>query len=174
MEPQASHSDPITEAALRSLHDIAIPTPVSWMPQTWGWMVLGLILLAGLMTVFLLWLRRCRANAYRRKARRILDGIEIRIRNPETRQGAIRELARLLKRTALAAWPRDQVASLSGAAWVRFLDGHAEGDAGHALARLLDDFEYRGGSSVDGLSQKVSDDIVAAVRRWIEHHHVSA
>ncbi|WP_133707882.1 DUF4381 domain-containing protein [Rhizobium sp. BK313] len=174
MEPQASHLDPITEAALRSLHDIAIPTPVSWMPQTWGWIVVGLVLLVGLMFAFLLWLRRYRANAYRREARRILDEIEIRIRNPETRQDAIHELACLLKRTALAAWPRDQVACLSGAAWVHFLDGHAEGGAGNALARLLDDAEYRDSSSIGGLPQNDGDDIAAAVRGWIERHHVSA
>ncbi|MDL2402681.1 DUF4381 domain-containing protein [Rhizobium mayense] len=174
MEPQTPRPDPMTETALRSLHDIAMPTPVSWTPQTWGWMVLGLILLAGLMIAFLLWLRHYRANAYRREARRILEGIEIRIRNPETRQDAIQELAGLLKRTALAAWPRDEVASLSGAAWVRFLDDHAEGGAGHKLARLLDDAEYRNGSDTDGLPQNDGDDIAAAARRWIERHYVSA
>ncbi|MFS8115222.1 DUF4381 domain-containing protein [Rhizobium jaguaris] len=174
MEQQTSQPDPMTEAALRSLHDISMPTPASWMPQTWGWMVLGLILLAGLTLAFLLWLRQYHANAYRREARRILDGIEIRIRNPETRQDAIHELAGLLKRTALAAWPRDEVASLSGQAWVRFLDGHAEGGAGHMLALLLDDVEYRNDANIDGLPQNDGDDIAAAARRWIERHHVSA
>ena len=62
MEPQAPPPDPMTEAALTSLKDIAIPEPVAWLPQTWGW-----AMLAGLLGVTLIvfgwrWLRayRCR------------------------------------------------------------------------------------------------------------------
>ncbi|MCZ8485299.1 DUF4381 domain-containing protein, partial [Vibrio lentus] len=38
------HTPPSTYI-LRDLHDVAIPESVSWMPQTIGWKILGVILL---------------------------------------------------------------------------------------------------------------------------------
>jgi len=43
MEPKIQ-LDPMTETALRSLHDIAVPPHVSWLPQTWGWAALAVLL----------------------------------------------------------------------------------------------------------------------------------
>ncbi|MCV9965225.1 DUF4381 domain-containing protein [Pararhizobium sp. BT-229] len=170
MAAQQTAPDPLTETALRSLKDIAVPQPVSWMPQTWGWALLAILLLAAATAVFILWLRRYRANAYRREALGLLDGIEQDLQNPATREQAIHQLAEVLKRAALAGCGRTEVASLSGAAWVRFLDDHGGSDAGHALNALLDDVEYQGGAHVDA----VAATLVPAARIWIRRHHVSA
>ncbi|MGZ2385598.1 DUF4381 domain-containing protein [Rhizobium brockwellii] len=173
MEPPA-RLDPMTEAALRSLHDIVVPAPVSWWPQTWGWaLVAGLLAFAILLVIFR-WIRRYRANTYRREALTLLEGISERLRHPATRPDAIQDLAEVLKRAALAAWPRDEVASLSGDGWVRFLDAHDEDGAGDTLERLLDDFEYHGAEIVADLPSNVCGDLVIAARKWIEQHHVSA
>lgn len=108
MEP-AAKLDPMTETALRSLHDIAVPPPVSWMPQTWGWAVLaGLLGLALLVWALKTW-RRYRRNAYRREALRMLGDIERLLQTPEKHAEALHQLAEVLKRTALAAWPRAHV-----------------------------------------------------------------
>ena len=74
-----------------------------------GWCVLVLLLL---------WLgwrfwKRWQANAYRREALRELGEIET----------APERLPELLKRVALVAYPRAEVAELSGDAWLGFLDG---------------------------------------------------
>ncbi|MGO8088842.1 DUF4381 domain-containing protein [Rhizobium leguminosarum] len=173
MEP-AAKLDPMTETALRSLHDIVVPAPVSWWPQTWGWaLVAGLLAFAAFL-VILRWIRRYRANAYTREALTLLEGVADRLRHPATRPDAIRELAEVLKRTALAAWPRDEVASLCGDGWVRFLDAQDEDGTGDTLERLLDDFEYHGAEIVAGLPSNVCGDLVIAARKWIEQHHVSA
>ncbi|MDU0311082.1 DUF4381 domain-containing protein [Rhizobium sp. 10PS4] len=166
--------DPTMEAALRSLHDIAMPEPVSWMPQTWGWAVLATALLVMLVLAGFRWVLRYRANAYRREALALLVVIEERLRRPETRRDGIRELGEVLKRTALAAWPRDEVAALSGESWVLFLDAHNDDKAGHAIQQLLDDFEYHGAEVVADLPSNVCGDLVIAARNWIERHHVSA
>src|SRR6478736_5715722 len=76
MEPAGTPLDPLTETALRSLKDIALPPAVSWMPQTWGWAVLAAILVLIVAAAFILWLRRYRANAYRREALALLAGVE--------------------------------------------------------------------------------------------------
>ena len=50
--------------------------------------------------------RRHRRNAYRREALRELE------------EADAADISAILKRTALVAFPREQVASLSGAAWM--------------------------------------------------------
>ncbi|NEJ82842.1 DUF4381 domain-containing protein [Rhizobium leguminosarum bv. viciae] len=173
MEP-AAKLDRITEMALHSLHDIATPEPVSWMPQTWGWGVLAGALLVMLALTGIRWILRYRANAYRREALALLNVVDEQLRNPATRCDGILELGEILKRTALAAWPRREVASLSGDGWVRFLDAHDQDGAGRALERLLDDFEYHRAEIVADLPSNVCSDLVAAARDWIERHHVPA
>ncbi len=172
MEPQAK-PDPITEAALRSLHDIATPPPVAWWPQTWGWALVALLVVAALCLWLLARVRRYQREAYRREALRLLDEIEPKLRQPITRKQAVEDLAEILKRTALVSWPRGDVASLSGSAWVRFLDHHDEDGSAHALERLLDDLEYTP-AGTEGFSSNICSDLIVAARTWIERHNVSA
>lgn len=94
------------------------PIPVSMMPQTWGWAALGLILLAACTIVAILLWRRYRANAYRRDALRELEGVRD---DPAA-------IAAILRRTALAAYPRRDVAGLAGDDWLRFLDARVSGN----------------------------------------------
>lgn len=173
MEPQQAVPDPITQAALRSLKDIAVPPPVSWMPQTWGWFLVAAFLLAAAGVLFLIWLRHYAANAYRREAVGQLSLIEQRMNTPLTRQDAVRELALLMKRVALASSGRTETASLSGASWAKFIDGHVESGAGHALRRMLDDGEYHDEADAGSLPEDGAD-LIADARKWIERHHVSA
>lgn len=174
MEAQVSHPNPITVAALSGMHDLALPPPVSWMPQTLGWALLGLVLLAGLAIAAFYWQRNYRANAYRGEALLLLKDIEVRLKHPEVFGDAAYEVAELLKRTALASWPRERVAALSGRQWVDFLDQQNDGKTGGTLKQLLNDVEYRGHSDVATLSSTTGADLAAAAREWIEQHHVSA
>ncbi|WJH41595.1 DUF4381 domain-containing protein [Aliirhizobium terrae] len=171
MEP-APKLDPMTEMALRSLHDIVMPQPISWMPQTWGWATLAALLLLLLLAIAILAVRRFRRNAYRRDAVRQLAKLEGEMTDAARRGDAIRELAELLKRTALAAWPRAQVATLAGAGWAQFLG--RSGSVGQPLATLLDDLEYREDATFASLSEEQMKHTLRAARQWIEEHHVSA
>ncbi|HEX4987063.1 MAG TPA: DUF4381 domain-containing protein, partial [Burkholderiales bacterium] len=94
------------------------------------------------------WHRRREANRYRREALAELARLE-----------DVAGIPPLLKRTALAAWPRKEVAALSGAQWVAFLR------ASGPLADLLDDAEYSG-VPVPGEQAK------AAAQRWIQEHRI--
>ena len=97
-------------ASLANLRDIVTPPPVPWWPPAPGWWFLlsALGLIAVLVAVHG-W-RRWRADAYRRAALRELCAAE-----------SVASIAELLKRAALAASPRTQVASLTGSAWVKWL-----------------------------------------------------
>jgi len=172
MEPLGA--DPVVQTALRSLHDIVLPEPISWLPQTWGWALVATILVASGLVLAVNWIRRYRANAYRREAKAILVEIRRLLDQPATRRDGIRQLGELLKRTALAAWARNEVASLSQEEWVRFLNKHCNSTDTRALGWLLQDIEYHSANTLAHLPSSVRDDILVATRDWIERHNVSA
>lgn len=101
------NSDP---GSLNRLRDIAEPDAVSWWPPAIGWWILFAAILVGLVIIgFRMWLRY-RADAYRRAAISALDSAT-----------TSADVSEILKRAALVAFPRSDVASLSGAAWCRWL-----------------------------------------------------
>lgn len=73
----------------------------------------------------------------------------------------------LLKRAALSAWPREQVAGLSGAAWHRFLDDSAGlNQFAGRLGPQLDILAYGGMDLTDAESQRLR----SAARDWLRQH----
>jgi hypothetical protein len=143
--------------ALDKLHDYYQPAPPAWTPQTIGWYVLF-----GIVALLLLWFaihtaRRWLANRYRREAAR-----ELVLATPD-------QFSALLKRTALAAWPREKVASLNGDAWLRFL-----GDAA-----ATDSFQSAPGNQIEelalcGKATPVEDEqaLRTIAAEWIRRHRV--
>lgn len=107
---------PDTEGkSLVELLDLLKPAPepaaISMMPQTWGWTVLGLLVLAAIATTGILFWRHHKLNAYRRAACSELDKIE----------NDTAKVSQVLRRTALAVYPRSEVAGLYGEDWLSFL-----------------------------------------------------
>jgi len=155
--------DAATTDALKALREIPLPPPVSYRPATVGWAVVGLLLLA--IVAYAAWRawRRWQANAYRREALRELADIEARLGAAATAA----ELPALVKRTALARFPRESVASTTEDAWLAFLDrtcppgGFVTG-SGRLLARLA--------YASDRPTESELRALTALVRRWIERH----
>ncbi|WP_170344187.1 DUF4381 domain-containing protein [Ruegeria atlantica] len=96
---------------LNMLEPAPEPTPISMVPQTWGWLALAVILLGFVGLVCVLFVRRRRANAYRHQALAELA-------NPDITSAKVAEI---LRRTALVAYPRKQVAGIHGEDWLSFL-----------------------------------------------------
>lgn len=140
---------------LDRMDPLVIPEPVSWLPATSGWWILA-CWLAGLFLV-VAWhvMSRWRKNRYRREALAALDA--------GSGAPAAVDIARVLKRAALAAYPRERVASLSGSAWAAFLretsgDDSVVAEAAEQLARAA----YQ--PDVDPAA------LVEPARRWIRCH----
>lgn len=129
------------------------PAPISMVPQTWGWVILAVALLfvVGLILVTI-WRHR-QANAYRRLALKELD------RCGDNTSKA----AEITRRAALVAFPRSQVAGLTGDDWTGFLGQTADlsGFSSSALGNLAA-APYREGIS--------DPDAAELARHWIKSH----
>lgn len=147
---------------LDQMHGVVEPAPVSWMPQTTAWAVVAAILALLAVLAAWRWLRRRRQNRYRRDALAELDQIEAEA-SPELPL----RVAELLRRTALTRFDRRDVASLSGDAWLDFLDGRSDGGSfqgtpGHILVTA----PY--GATASKADQGA---LIKAARHWIRTHH---
>jgi hypothetical protein len=149
MEP---HGDPLS---LENLHDIVVPDPVSWWPPATGWWVLLAAVLVAVTLVALRIYRSRRANAYRRAALRELETV-----------GSPAQLLALLKRVALVTYPREMIASLSGAAWLEFLEHEVPNCFGGRTGDLLLRVDYE---NVRPTTEEFAQ-LKFSARAWIEEH----
>jgi hypothetical protein len=154
----------VDPGSLDRLHDIATPPTVPWWPPALGWFVVAGIALAALGLVAWLGIVRWQHSRYRREALSELDRIA---RDPRA-SSSVAHVAELVKRVALAAYPRDRVASLTGDAWLAFLDATGGTDAfTRGAGRVLKDAAYRK-EAVGNRSDFVN--LAGVVRQWIAHH----
>jgi hypothetical protein len=134
------------------------PPSVAMTPQTWGWAVLAALLALALAWIAWRAWRHWRANAYRRAA---LAALASAGDDPVA-------IADILRRTALAAWPRERVAGLTGRDWLRFLDATGgDGAFADGPGAALADAPYR-----DELALVPGLGAIAA--RWVRRHQVEA
>jgi hypothetical protein len=149
---------------LAALVDVPLPTSVSLWPQTWTSRVALALILAAVVGGGWALVRRWRARRYRRAALAELAAIERRLSVVPSATVST-ELAALVRRTALAGFPRDQVAGLNGAAWLSFLDRTSGShDFSDGAGRTLELAAYQPTASEPRL-------LIGLVRHWIEVHH---
>jgi len=156
--------------SLDNLQDIVEPAAISWWPPAAGlWILLALLLVWMIAIGLRLWIRYKR-NSYRREALALLKHIEPGLQPAQTRGSALAEVALLLKRTALSAYPREDVAELSGEEWLAFLDrtGHTH-DFSQGAAAVIGKISWQPQAGAM-LSDQNLKEIVNAVQHWINHH----
>lgn len=153
--------------SLERLHDIVVPSPVALWPPAPGWYwvlaFLAACLAYGLFKMFCSWQK----NRYRREALAELRSIGAAASDGQQLAAAHARLATLIKRTALSAFPRSQVAALTGDAWFAFLDRTAKTDAfSKGIGATLEESAYQTSSHAQ------NDEVAAHVRHWIKRHRV--
>ncbi len=170
MDPAtAPQKDPMLAMTLRQMADITLPPPVSMMPATWGWAVVAGLIVLALAFAFFLWLRQRARNRYRRDALAEIGALEAKAGNEAGRIQALSALPAILKRAALAVWPREEVVGLSGPKWVEFLKSHAGKAAIDADGfAVFAEGEYR----LANVDEQTARRSFAAARQWIEGHDV--
>jgi hypothetical protein len=148
------------------LKELPLPEPVSWWPQTFGWYILAALLLLGLAWLGWRQWRHYQHNAYRREG---LAKLEVMASDPT----ALRQLPYLLRKSALCAAPRADVAGLRSRDWISWLNE----SAGCEL------FAETDGEKLDALAyardrQPLLNDtelqhLVDASKTWMRDHRAS-
>lgn len=145
------------------MHDVVVPEQVGWGPATAGWWILlGWLLGVGFLFARQ-WINERRRNRYRREALAELATIEKQL-HPGG-QASARDIAVLIKRTALVAYPREQVASLYGEQWASFLQQSTNDD--RQIAQAASDLGCAAWRpDIDAMA------LCEPARRWIRLHRV--
>ena len=133
------------------MHDIVMSEPVSWWPLASGWYVLMLVLAMAIIWFGVKTFKQWKKNAYRRAALRELKSI-----SPA-------DLPALVKRVSLCIYPREQVATLSGEAWLEFLDqsGNTQ-DFTQGPGRHLLELSYNPNASNIPI-----EELTNIIRKWV-------
>jgi hypothetical protein len=160
-DAQTTTGDPVV-----GLIDIPLPREVGLWPQTWEARLASVLLLLAVVAVLWKFVRHRRSNRYRREALAELE--TFRQSSSANRSNKLARLSVLVRRTALAAFPREQVASLSGPAWLAFLDRSFGGhEFSNGVGRLLAGGPYREIAPDEAELRS----LLSLVRRWIRGHH---
>ena len=142
-------------ASLDNLSDIAIPPPVSWWPLAPGWWVVtGIAVVVIAVAAWKVWLR-WQTSAYRRAA---LDELG--------KAKKVSAIAELLKRTALAAFPRTDVASLSGPTWCQWLSDTMGKEVPDNVVEALTRGVFERRTTVQ------TEELRVFAAEWITHHRI--
>ncbi|USE34274.1 DUF4381 domain-containing protein [Endozoicomonas sp. SCSIO W0465] len=150
-----------------------LPDPVGLWPPAMGWWLVAVIVIALLVLVTVSIRRRWQKNRYRsealHQARQILADYQVH----QSLHRLANESNELLKRVALHAFPRAQVAGLTGDAWSQFLAN--TGDIPEFLHHsAFNNDRYHPEIPLmppDGSPDKMPENVYELTRRWIKKHH---
>lgn len=156
-------------AALDGLRGYHLPDGVSWWPPASGWWLLFGVMLVVIVGLAWLGLQRWRRQAAARQAMRELAQLRRQLEAGEDQAELIRRLSRLLRRFALASYPNQPVAGLTGEPWLTFLDRYGgDGRFLRGPGRLLAEAPYR------PVVPTAVGELVALVSDWIQRNREPA
>jgi hypothetical protein len=163
--PPAPQSAPPLDA-LAALRDIHLPDPVSAWPPAPGWWLLAAVAVAACVALLLWW--RARQRSARVAALAELDRLARTWREQQDVAALALGLSSLLRRVALARFPREEVAALHGAERLAFLERAAQSGFPREVGEALESSLYR--RPVDAGGARDDAEVarwLGAVRRWI-------
>ncbi|MGF1694495.1 DUF4381 domain-containing protein [Vibrio lamellibrachiae] len=147
--------------SLTGFVEVSFPNDISWLPQTIGWYLVALFIVLWLLYQLAMNIIQYRENHYRRVALQRLDALH------EAQDGLV-NMPSLLKETAIFAFPRSEVASLSGLKWERWLDEKcANSEFSTTYQNQLMRIAYCKTSDVE---RETKEGIYLAIRQWIRNH----
>lgn len=128
---------------LAQLKDIHLPEPIGWWPLAPGWyLVMALVLLILLYLTYLAY-KRYRHALAKKNALALLDSYQQHYKQEPNVAATSANISALLRRVALVYFPREQVASLHGEAWLQFLQQTAKGSDFESVREMLLDAPFK-------------------------------
>lgn len=144
------------------LRDIHLPASVSWWPLAPGWWMV--LILAVLIPLVILWLRKRRQKIIVKKAAASALHAVLQDYAQHQNQGQLlRELTALCRRIALSYYPREQVAGITGAAWMQTLNQLTAEPVLNARSQQL----LTQGAYMASLPEDV-DPLIEQIKTWID------
>jgi hypothetical protein len=148
------------------LRDLHLPEAVGWWPLAPGWWVLIALAVIALAFAVRGWWRVRARGAARRFALRQLKDIEREFEQHKNPVAFGANLSALLRRTMLAYAPRQDVAGLTGEAWLEWLDqGLAKPLFSNGPGRQIVELPYKNPDAA--LRAADVDRLLAAVRHRV-------
>lgn len=152
---------------LHGIEEVYLPDTIPWWPHTLGWKVLAFLVFAAFCYFIYKRIVVWRKNKYRRLALEEIDSLEARSKNS---LAALCGLPIILKSTALRAFPRSDIAQLSGAAWIAELNNRCKGLAfTESIAGALLQVSYYPQESWQ-IDQQQIEALLEQSRYWVRAH----
>lgn len=147
------------------LRDIHLPDAISAWPPALGWWLVLVLLPIVIVLVVLLFKRLTRKTPVR-VALKLFKQIK---HNPElSPQQKITELSILLRRVAISVSPVQESASLTGEAWLHYLDSFLPSPLfSQGLGRCLADKPYQP-ASAELMSEQQLAELLTLVETWLK------
>jgi len=146
---------------LAQLHDIILPEPISTLPIAIGWWILLFLSISLIIGAVWYYRQQRQRNAGKRAALKLLDQISHQYKQQTDPKHLLNALSQLLRRTAIAYFPKNKVAGLTGKAWLNFLNQHSETPFDHNLIQAPYQTDIK-------LSPDDCQNLIARTRRWIQ------
>lgn len=134
---------------LAKLHDIHLPMPVGWWPLAPGWyLLIGLVLVSISLVSYLLFCAYAKGRA-KRQALHLLKIYQQEYQRRSNSQETSMKVSELLRRMALIYFPREQVASLQGEAWLAFLTRTTKNSDFTSMRNYFLELPYQPNQAID-------------------------
>ncbi len=146
------------------LKDIHLPGNPDFWPLAMGWWLLLATVFFVLLWIFVSLKKRMRLRKKRRELLKTLSEFEDKLRQ-DANSEALAEVNTLLRQLAVNYYPRSEIASLTGADWLHFLDqsGKTQGFS-RGAGRVLIDAPYQSGK----VQNFNIDEFIPLVRGWVK------
>lgn len=128
---------------LNQLRDIHMPSTVSWWPLAFGWYILFFLCIG--LSAFLIYYfyQRYQQKRVQRFALCLLKSYQQQYEQSGNSALACAQVSALLKRVALAYFPRETVSALQGTAWLEFLQNTSKNIFFTEISALLVELPYQ-------------------------------
>ncbi|WP_454784912.1 DUF4381 domain-containing protein [Legionella sp. WA2024007413] len=151
---------------LAQLKDIHLPPPIGWWPMAPGWYILiGLSLFLAMILAYVIYKKHLNALA-KKQALLLLNNYQHQYDQEQNGAETSAHISQLLRRVALVYYPREQVASLHGEEWLKFLNETSKDVDFYLVKDLLLDAPFK--------TQEIMDlkPLFNAAQLWIKQRGV--
>ncbi len=151
-----------SENPLSNLRDIHMPPEISyWPPAPGWWILLFLFFLIIILTSIWFW-RRYHSSKPKNEALMILNDIQNKFYQNFDNSEALKGLSLLMRRTALTFYYREEVASLQGFEWLKFLDKSGDTtDFTDGIGCIFGNEKYKKNPKIN------TESLFSIVKKWI-------